>query len=187
LLALARAAEDTDERSSHVLALGDLGYSPVEFLKDTSPAVRMCAALAPSLATDPVAINELLNTLEHHAGQIDEWFAEKPPQFPMRPRFPVIARLTQQVKDFNRLVNAAIAVVAVTAKFCVDFDWGPLLAAAFADGSGRIKVEYQRRFLKALVNKPELWDSTFANAIKWFKRAGLPYDRKACAKMIDEP
>jgi hypothetical protein len=32
-----------------------------------------------------------------------------------------------------------IAVVGVTAKCCVDFDWGPLLAAAFSDGTGIIK------------------------------------------------
>jgi len=187
LFALAQAAQDTDERSAHVLALGDLRCSPIAFLEDKSPAVRMCAALAPSLATSPDAINELLNTLEHHAGQIDEWFVEKPPQFAMRPRFPVVTRLTQQVKNFDRLVNAAIAVVGVTAKFCVDFDWGPLLAAAFSDGSGKIKAESQRRFLRALVKNSELWDSTFGNAFKWFKQAGLPYDRKACAKITEEP
>lgn len=187
LVALARAAEDTDERSAHVLALGDLGYSPADFLQDTSPAVRMCAALAPGLATEPVAINELINALERHAGHIDQWFAEKPPQFPMRPRFPVVARLLQQVKDFSRLVDAAIAVVAVTKKSCVDCDWGPLLVAAFADGCGAIETESQRRFLTALVKNAELWDSTFGNAFKWFKQAGLPYDRKACAKMVGQP
>ena len=119
--------------------------------------------------------------------KIDDWFVEKPPQFAMRPRFPVVARLIQQVKDFNRLVNAAIAVIGITAKFCVDLDWGPLLAAAFSDGSGMVKTEPQRRFLRALVKKSELWDSTCGNAFKWFKQAGLPYDREACAKKIEEP
>jgi hypothetical protein len=186
LLALARAAGGTDERSAHLLALGDLGWSPVVFLEDPSPAVRLCAALAPTLATNPVAINELLNALEHHAGQIDDWFVEKPPQFGMRPRFPVVARLIQQVTNFDRLVAAAIAVVRVTATLCVDFDWGPLLAAAFSDGSGIIKTAAQRRFLGALVKKKEFWDSTFGNAFKWFKQAGLPYDRKLCAKRVEE-
>jgi hypothetical protein len=186
LLALARAARNSDERSAHVLALGDLGYSPTVFLEDPSPAVRMCAALAPSLATNSAAINELLKALEQHAGDIDEWFVDKPPQFPMRPRFPVVARLVQQVKDFDRLVDAAIALVAVTAKFCVDFDWGPLLTAAFSDGSGIVKTGAQRRFLGALVQKTELWDSTFGNASLWFKKAGLPYDRQACARRLKE-
>jgi hypothetical protein len=185
LLLLAQVAQDTDERSAHVLAMGDLGGSPIVFLDDPSPAVRMCAALAPSLATNPAAIDELLKTLERHAGQIDDWFVEKPPQFAMRPRFPVVARLIQQVRDFDRLVHAAIAVVGVTAKFCVDFDWGPLLAAAFVDASGIVKTEAQRRFLSALVKKQELWDSTFGNAFKWFKQAGLPYDRNVCARRVE--
>jgi len=142
--------------------------------------------LAPSLAADPAAINEWLNALERHAGDIDAWFVHQPPQFSMRPRFPVVQRLLQQVKDFDRLVNAAIAVVSVTEKYCVDSDWGPLLAAAFPDGSGIIKTEAQRRFLDALVKKSELWDSTFGNASLWFKTAGLPHDRRACARRVKE-
>jgi hypothetical protein len=186
LLALARAAQNSDERSAHVLSLGDLGFSPIDFFEDRSPAVRMCAALAPSLAANPVAINELLNALEQHAGEIDDWFVDEPPQFPWRPRFSVVARLIQQVKDFDRLVNAAIALVSVTTKYCVDFDWGPLLTAAFSDGSGIIKTEAQRQFLGALVKKSELWDPMFGNADKWFKKAGLPYDRQSCSRRLKE-
>jgi hypothetical protein len=186
LLALAQAAPDTDERSAHVLALGDLGFSPITFLEDRSPAVRMCAALAPSLAANPVAIGELLNVLEHHVVEIDAWFIEKPPQFAMRPRFPVVARLIQQVKDFDRLAGAAIAVVGVTTKYCVDFDWGPLLAAAFPDRDGAIKTQAQRRFLGALIRNTELWDPTLGNALNWFKQAGLPYERRACARLAEQ-
>lgn len=111
---------------------------------------------------------------------------ERPPQFSMRPRFSVIARLIQEVKDFDRLSNAAIALAGVTAKHCVDFDWGPLLVAAFPDGNGTITAESQRRFLTALVKRSELWDSTFGNAFKWFRQAGLPYDRQAYAKIVKE-
>jgi hypothetical protein len=162
LLDLAQAAQDTDERSAHVLALGDLGYSPIAFLADHSPAVRMCVALAPSLADNPVALGELLDALEHHAGEIDDWFVEKPPQFAMRARFPVVARLIQEVKDFDRLANAAIAVVGV------------------------IKTQAQRQFLSTLVRKTELWDPTFGNAFKWFKQAGLPYERESCARLTEQ-
>lgn len=186
LSALARGAPDTDERCAHVLALGDLGCLPAAFLDDPAAAVRMCAALAPGLATDPAALGVLLDTLEHHAGEIDDWFVGKPPQFRMRPRFPVVARLIQQVTDFDRLAGAAVAVAGVTETFCVDFDWGPLLAAAFPDGRGVIKTGAQRRFLDALVKNSKLWDPTFGNASKWFRRAGLPYDREACAKRISQ-
>ena len=48
LLSLARAASNSDERGAHVLAIGELGFSSAEFLEDPSPAVRICAALAPT-------------------------------------------------------------------------------------------------------------------------------------------
>lgn len=183
LLALARAAQNGDERGAHVLALGDLGFAPVAFLEDPSPAVRMCAALAPGLAADPAAVAELIRALES-AASIDDWFTERPPQFSMRPRFTVIDRLVERVKDFERLVPAAEAVIRVTWNHGVDFDWGPLLVAAFPDGSGTIRTEAQRRFLLALVAKAELWDPTCGNAYKWFKQAGLPYDRRLCAERV---
>jgi hypothetical protein len=183
LLALAQSALDSDERSAHVLALGELGNSPKAYLNDPVPAVRMCAALAPTLATDPVAISELIRSLEN-AASIDDWFVMRPPQFSMRPRFTVIARLVEREKDFSRLVSAAEAVVAVTWTAGVDLDWGPLLAAAFPDGDGVVKTDAQRRFLSALVNKAELWDRTLGNANKWFKQAGLPYDRRRCAELV---
>ena len=180
LLALAESAEDADERSAHVMALGDLGYLPLEFLDDPSPAVRMCAALAPGLADDAAALDELLGAMEHHAGEVDHWFEETPPQFAWRPRFSVVARLVDQVAEFDRLVGAAVTVVGVSSSFCVDFDWGPLLAAAFPDGDGRVRTEAQRRFLAAMVDNEDLWDPTLGNAMRWFDEAGLPNDREAC-------
>jgi hypothetical protein len=185
LIALAQTAMSIDERSAYVLALGDMGASTISFLDDPSPAIRMCAALAPDLATDPTAIKELLNTLELHARQIDGWFNEKPPQFSMRPRFAIVKRLVQQVKNFDQLADAAIAVIQVTTKSCVDYDWGPLLAAAFPDGNGIITTDAQRKYLLALTKKMELWDSTFGNALIWFKKAGLPYDHKKCLKLLE--
>jgi hypothetical protein len=184
LRTMAASTQNTDERSALVLSLGDLGYSPVEFLEDPSPPVRMCAALAPGLAADPRAINELLQSLEYHAKEMDAWFVEKPPQFAMRPRFPVVARLIQQVRDFDRLTNAAVAVAGVTTKHCVDFDWGPLLVAAFSDGSGIIRTDAQRRYLQALLKNSELWASLYGNPLKWFKQAGLAYDCEVCAGLV---
>jgi hypothetical protein len=184
IYALARSAQDPDERSAHVLALGELGASPTEFLSDTSLPVQMCAALAPALASDPVALERLLYLLERNTSEIDRWFKVLPPQFHHHPRFDVISRLVAQVKDFDRLADAAIKVIAVAAKYSVDFDWGPLLAAAFADGSGVAQTAAQHRYLSALVNKRELWDPKFGNARMWFKKAGLPYDRAICAKRV---
>ncbi len=155
--------------------------------------MRLCAALALSAtvdtatsaaATRDAAIAELLTALERHARRLDKWFDERPPQFRLQPRFAVVARLIERVEDFNRLADAAIAVVRMTSKYCVDEDWGPLLAAAFPDGSGSVKSEAQRRFLRALVKQRKLWDPRFGNAHKWFREAGLPEDRRACARLV---
>ena len=132
---------------------------------------------------NPAALRELLDIVEHQAGNIDTWFKEKPPQFAMCPRFAVVARVVQSVAEFDRLVNAAIAIVKMTTIHCVDFDWGLLLAAAFK-GDGQITTAAQRRFLAALVKNPKLWDAHFGNPHKWFQKAGLPYDRSECAKML---
>jgi hypothetical protein len=183
-LAMTQAANDSDERSAHVLALGDLGVSPTLFLEDPSPAVRMCAALAPALKDHPAAIYELLRALALHAGEIDGWFVERPPQFHARPRFAVIARLAEQVRDFERLVDAAVATITISSAMLVDYDWGPFLAAAFPDGNGVVKTAAQRKFLTALVNRAELWDPRIGNADKWFKKAGLPRDRAQCAARL---
>lgn len=183
LRVLANRADDMDERSAHVLALGELGLSPVDFLNDPSPAVRLCAALAPSLGAHPRATDELLGALEKHACKIDGWFAQKPPQFPQNPRFYVVARLIERVNDFDRLAAAAIAVVRVTKKSCIDDDWGPLLAAAFPKGTGKIDTDAQRRFLTALVRNAKLWGPTLEDTDRWFGQAGLPYDRDACARL----
>ncbi len=164
LLSMAQAAHDTDEQGAHLLSLGELGFSPIDYLADPSLAVRMCAALAPGLAENPIAIEVLIQILQEHAGSIDEWFAENPPQFAMHPRFTVVRRLVEQVRDFGRLAGAAVAVLEVTAKYSVDFDWGLLLAAAFPDESGNISTHAQRRFLSALVEKEDLWDPNFGNA-----------------------
>lgn len=184
LRAMARGARTADERSAHVLALGDLGPAPADFLNDPSPAVRMCAALAPGLARDPGAINELVAALEHHAGDIDGWFTDRPPQFQVHPRFYVVARVIEGATDFEQFAAGAVAVVGITSRQCIDHDWGPLLAAAFQDGSGVVTTEAQRRFLGALVNRADLWNhgSTLGNALKWFEQAGLPFDRGECER-----
>jgi len=36
------------------------------------------------------------------------------------------------------------------------------------------------------VSKAELWDSTCGNAYKWFKQAGLPYDRRLGAERVGQ-
>ncbi|MDB6173171.1 MAG: hypothetical protein JWL59_2482 [Chthoniobacteraceae bacterium] len=184
LLSMAQATHNNDERGALLLSMGELGFSPIDYLADPSGAVRMCAALAPGLAENPAAIDVLIEILQEHAGSIEEWFMENPPQFSMHPRFAVVRRLLDQVRDFERLAGAAVAVLEVTAKYSVDFDWGPLLAAAFPEGNGKLSTHARCRFLSALVEKEEFWDPNFGNALKWFQMAGLPYNRDECALRV---
>lgn len=95
-----------------------------------------------------------------------------------------MARLVEQVPDFERLVDATIATIAVSSAMLVDYDWGPFLAAAFPDGTGTVKTAAQHKFLEALVNRAELWDPRIGNALEWFKKAGLPRDRAQCAARL---
>ncbi|WP_223637985.1 hypothetical protein [Corallococcus sp. EGB] len=187
LSALARATPNTDERSTLVLMLGELGVAPSEFLEDASPAVRVCAAMAKGLETNEAATRELLQALEHHAAQMDDWFKVRPPPFKMRPRFYMLERLLERVKDFDRLLPVAVTLARVTVKQCVDMEWGPLLAAAFPAGDGQVRTDAQRRFLSELVANADLWDPTFGNPGMWFRKAGLPYQRAACAERLAGP
>lgn len=187
LTAMARATLNTDERSTLVLMLGELGVAPSEFLEDASPAVRVCAAMAKGQETNEAATRELIQALEHHAVQMDDWFKVRPPPFAMRPRFYVLKRLLERVKDFERLLPVAVTLARVTVKQCVDMEWGPLLAAAFPAGDGQVRTDAQRRFLSELVANARLWEPTFGNPEKWFRKAGLPYQRNACAERLTVP
>jgi hypothetical protein len=123
----------------------------------------------------------LLDAFNNHVTEIDGWFVDRPPQFWGWPRFYVVDRLVETVKDFDQLLPGAIALLPIADKHTVDRDWGKLLAAAFPSGDGVVTTDGQRRFLQALVDQRNLWDRVYANPETWFRKAGLPYDRKACA------
>jgi hypothetical protein len=156
----------------------------LEFLNDPSFAVRICAAMAPGLRGHRDATAVLLDAFNGHVTQIDGWFTDGPPQFVGWPRFYVIDRLLETVKDFEKLADGAIALLPIADKHTVDRDWGKLLAAAFPHGDGVVKSDAQQRFLQALVDQQNLWDRAYANPEKWFRKAGLPYDRKGCAARL---
>jgi hypothetical protein len=178
LLVMARSAENDDERCAHVLALGELGYPPLEFLTNSSRAVRVCAAMAPALAHDVAATKELVDAFNQHMTSIDDWFVERPPQFQLRPRVYLVRHTAERVNDFERLATGAV----VLASMASDWEWGRLLPIAFPDGGGIVRMESQRRFLSALVARPDIWN--VYSAREWFEKAGLPPDRESCARRL---
>lgn len=176
-IAARAAAAGVDERAALVLALGAMGAAPLAFLDDPSPAVRACAAL--HLPTEPRATEVLLDALAHD--DPDTWFSSRPPQFPASPRLPLLAAVLARVPDFDRLAELALTVARTTNGARADTEWGPLLAAAFRDHPGEVRTDPQRRFLRALVANEALWDGRFGSPLLWFRKAGLPFDRAACA------
>ena len=174
-----------DERAGLVLALGELGLAPREYLTDPHPGVRACAALAPALADDEAATAEIVTALTNPAA-CDDWFTDPPPQLRFRIRLELVAAAVERVDAFDRLLPAALAIARIATRYTVDHDWGPLLLAAFPGGTPveAPLSEPQRRYLAALVDNPDLWDPRHGNASLIFGRAGLPYDRQACRRLL---
>ena len=175
---LARAA-GPDERAALVLAIGAIGRAPRRYLDDPHPGVRACAALAPALAGDPRATDELLAALTDPAAT-DDWFTQRPPQLHSRIRFALIGALIDRVGDPDRLLPAALAIAPIATAHTVDSDWGPLLRALFRGYTGGPLTTAQRRYLTALTENANLWNPTHGNASLLYHEVGLPYDRDEC-------
>ncbi|WP_432994900.1 hypothetical protein [Dactylosporangium sp. CA-233914] len=157
-----------DARAALVLAIGDLGGAPRAYLRDPHPGVRACAALAPALAGDPAATDEILAALRDPAAT-DDWFTHRPPQIPMRIRFSLVAAAIARVEDPERLLPAALAIAPVAHIHTARSDWGALLLA-IPDGPAR------QRYLEALRQNEDLWDPRNGSVALIFKQAGVPYD-----------
>ncbi len=156
---LANTASGVDERAAYVLALGELGETPIEFLlEDSSQKVRLCAALAPGLAKDETAQQVLIDALVDSADVIDKWFDCPPPQFYGLVRYHVVRHLSLNIANFSRMVDAAVAVIRTAKSEKISSDWGYMLGAAFPDVDGVIKTPAQRKFVEALVANPNVWD-----------------------------
>jgi hypothetical protein len=102
------ASAAPDERAALVLAMGELGLAPREYLADPHPGVRACAALAPALAPDDAATAEILAALADPAA-CDDWFTNPPPQLRFRIRFALVTAAIERVDGFDKLLPAAIA------------------------------------------------------------------------------
>ncbi|MEV7008693.1 hypothetical protein [Streptosporangium sp. NPDC051022] len=186
----AREAVGHDERCALLLALGELGAAPRDFLADPHPAVRVCAALAPALDGDAAATREILAALEDPAAA-DSWLAVRPRQLFGHLRFALVAAAVRKTGSFEELLPAALGIAGMTNGWTVDFDWGPLLAAAFPEpvvlpeaAEPPALTGAQRRYLEALVTNDDVWDPRIGNAHRWFGAAGLTYDRDACRALL---
>jgi hypothetical protein len=178
-----------DEKAALVLALGHLGADTASWLTDTDPAVRACAALFGRGDSRSTVI--LIDALTRPR-EADGWFTDGLPLIEGRLRFSLLRELLAREVVFADLLPAALAVVEVASGYTADFDWGPLLQAAFPQVTYVPGVpppppatlgDAQRALLQALVANESLWDPRNGNARLARMRIGLPNERSAVAKL----
>ncbi|MFD3688162.1 hypothetical protein ACFWTE_25465 [Nocardiopsis sp. NPDC058631] len=175
-------AESRDEGAVIVLALGQVGGDTAEFLTHADPAIRACAALAPSQAGNPAATDELAAALADPAGA-DTWFGTRPAFFPGRVRFTLARVLAERAapSDAERLLPVLRAMVPLSSTHVGAGDVGQLLRVAFpSDGKAAVDADLtgvQRAYLAALLDNNALWEGGVANFRVHLKGLGLPEDR----------
>jgi hypothetical protein len=179
------ALESTDPRARAAAArlLGMIGACPQSLLHDDHPGVRACAALAPTLADDPLATRAILDALLRPR-ETDHWFDGHLPGQEGWLRFDLIWAAVERVDDFKDLLPAALAALPLAGMFTLDKDLGLFLTAAFPrpHRDGDTLTDAQRAYLSAVLEREDLWRG--ASAQPWFRRTRLPQDRDACLALV---
>ncbi|WP_017569615.1 hypothetical protein [Nocardiopsis halotolerans] len=189
-------AETRDEGAVIVLALGECGGDTTEFLTHADPAIRACAALAPSQRDNPVATGELVAALAGPA-EADAWFTTRPAFFPARVRFTLVRTLAERStpEDAARLLPVLRALAPLTSVLTAAEDAGPLLALAFPprDGDEKPPVRarnleeltgVQRDYLRVLADSDGFWHDRIANFRVVLARLGLPGEREEVRALL---
>ncbi len=174
ILDLIRVHHDLYEASSHLANLSKIEAVPQEFLDHPAVAMRITAALSRQFNDDERATTILIDALEQFSSYLDNWdvFA------PAVSRRAIVQELVERVQDFDRLVNATLAVCEASFADHLN-DWHFFLPTAFPQGLPEVLSDSQRQFLQSLVHQDLVWDDNKV-AQKWITEAGLPYDREAC-------
>jgi hypothetical protein len=181
--ALSRAADGGTEsvKVTAVLGLGELGVDTAPYLSDEALAVRVAAALAPAVVSRRSA-QDVLRDAAMRPEELDAAFDPRPPQLDMHARFYVIDALCRHATDFGALLPAALACLPQASEHTVEYDWGRFLVTAQHLHPDEM-TDAKRTYLKALVRRRDLWNPRNGNAHFLFEDAGLPYDRRACARL----
>lgn len=199
-------SDDPHHRASMLLGAGELDGVPREWLRDPHPGVRVCAALAPTLADDPEATAVLLTEATRNPAVIDMQAFEGMMALTVLPHAAAVLaeRLCRGVGDIDRLLPAAAASVPYGATY---LDAGeehrteaalcePYLRVVFPDGlpSPPAATPAQRQLAAAVARHDPAWERDFRSlpprdrylasrgAQAWdgtFSRLRLPNDRSS--------
>lgn len=176
ILDLIRVHHDLYEASSHLANLCKIQAVPQEFLHHPAVAMRITAALSRQFNDDERATEILISALERFSSYVDNWdvFA------PAVSRRAIIRELLKRAHDFDRLIDATLAVCEASFADHLN-DWHFFLPIAFPQGLPEALGDSQRQFLQTLVNQDLVWhDNNVAQ--KWMTEVALPYDREACRR-----
>ncbi|RSN60578.1 hypothetical protein DMH01_14855 [Amycolatopsis sp. WAC 04182] len=175
------AADPSEQRAYWVRQLGELDNHTEQDLSDPDTDVRICTALAPSLAESATATNIIVAAL---ADVADRGIPE-PDLYTLSE---LIDAAIARVDDFERIAAPAQAIIRQADWTGFDTTWGPLLLAAFdTPYNEQTKLSTaQRDTLAALVVNPRIWNYQIGNSSLVFRRAGLPFDREACDRITEQ-
>jgi hypothetical protein len=176
---LAGSGHGWRERAAAVLALGSWGQDTTPHLADVNPAVRTCATLPDSCATNPRATAVLLDALCRPA-EADGWFPEPLPQFEGWFRFTLLDAALERVESFDDLAPATLALMLLASDYTVDRDWGPLLVKALPGG---YRPAAQRGWLRVLADNDACWGNV-GNKFRWLRESGLPEQRDDLRRLV---
>lgn len=173
-------------RGSAVLGVGELGGVPRAWLTDRHLGVRVCAALAPTLGSDPTAVGVLVAAAREPAAFDTIFGTLVLPQLGHHAPALVTA-VCQRVSSFDRLVEDAVAAVPYGSCWVPARDgWHrgvlaePYLSMAFPAGLPDLGATNaaQRAVAVAMVG----WEPPWRGDADWaatFARTSLPAERSA--------
>ncbi|NBH09833.1 hypothetical protein [Amycolatopsis sp. SID8362] len=169
------AADPAEDRAQWVRRLGELGVDTGPYLADPDHDVRVCAALAPCVADHATATRTVIAALSDYG-------AADPRHYTLSE---LVAAALARAEDFELLAGPARTIIRHADWTGFDTTWGPLLLAAFNtpyDDRAELSAT-QRDILAAAVANDRLWDRRSGDSLLVFRRAGLPFDRAACARI----
>jgi hypothetical protein len=175
------ANDPSEERAYWVRQLSELDDHTEQYLSDPDNDLRVCAALAPSLAGNATATNIIIDALARGA---DHGIAN-PDLYTLGE---LIDAAIDRIDDFELIAAPAQTIIRHEDWTGFDATWGPLLLAAFSTVyNDKTKLSAaQRDILAAMVANPRMWDHQNGSLSLVFRRAGLPFDRQACARIAEQ-
>jgi len=178
-----------DEKASLVLALGQTGADVSVYLDDTDIAIQACAAI---FVNTEQATSILIAALREPRNA-DKWFKDTPGFFQSHIRFVLLEKLLQRDITLEKILPAALAMIAASEMYTSQSDYGPILKLAFPDAvfkpgerpplPTQLTTE-QKAVLEALLANDAVWGVKDGNGKLEKMKVGLPESREEVREYV---